>query len=177
MRRGVLCAALVVALGPSSAGAQSLMLTESDALARLSPDSPRVQAIRAGVDVARVDVLSAGRWPNPRVNWDRQSVAGVTEHLVTVAQVLPITGRRGLEMQAASARVAARTHRIDDETRRLRGDLRIAFAELQAAQIRELELATAGDRLRELAEILARRETEGDAAGFDRLSRTRGARP
>jgi cobalt-zinc-cadmium efflux system outer membrane protein len=169
MRRGVLGAALVVALGSSSAGAQSLMLTESDTLARLSPDSPRVQAIRAGLDVARVDLLSAARWPNPRVNWDRQSVAGVTEHVITVAQLLPITGRRGLEMQAASARVAASSHRIDEETRRLRGDLRVAFAELQAAQIRELELARARDRLRELAEILARRETEGDAAGFDRL--------
>lgn len=144
-------------------------MSEAEALARLSTDSPRVRAIRAGVEVARVDVLSAGRWPNPRLNWDRQSVAGVTEHLVTVAQLLPITGRRGLEVQATSARVAASIHRIDDETRRLRGDLRITFAELQAAQIRERELTTAHERLRELAEILAKREAEGDAAGFDRL--------
>ena len=169
MRVLLVRAVLAAALLPAGAGAQSLMLSESDALARLSTDSPRMRAIRAGVDVARADVLSAGRWPNPRVNWDRQSVAGIAENLVTVAQVLPITGRRGLEVQAASARVAASTHRIDDETRRLRGDLRLAFADLQAAQIRERELTTARDRLRELAEILAKRETAGDAAGFDRL--------
>jgi len=169
MRRALLCAVLAAAIGPSSAGAQSLVLTESDALARLSTNSPHVQALRAGVDVAKVDVLAAGRWPNPRVNWDRQSVAGVTEHLFTVSQVLPITGRRDLEVQAASASVAARSDRIDDEVRRLRADLRLTFAELQVAQVRERELTTARDRLRELADVLVKREAAGDAAGFDRL--------
>ena len=169
MRRVLLCAALAVALVPSSAGAQSLMLTESDALARLSADSPRVRAVRAGIDVARVDVLTAGRWPNPRVSWDRQSVAGVTEHYLSVAQLLPTSGRRGLDAQAASARLTAATNRIDDELRRLRADLRLAFADLEAAQARERELIEVRDRLRELAQILGRRESEGDAAGFDRL--------
>ena len=169
MRRATLCAALAVVSVPSSAGAQSLMLTESAALARLSTESPRVRAARAGIDVARVDVLSAGRWPNPRVNWDRQSVAGVTEHYVTVSQPLPITGRRGLDVQAASALVSANSSRADDEVRRLRADLRLAFAELVAAQTRERELATTRDRLRELSDVLATREGEGDAAGFDRL--------
>jgi len=169
MRTAVLCAALAACLMPMSAGAQSLSLTESEALARLSVDSPRGRAIRTALDIARVDVVSAGRWPNPRVNWDRQSVAGVTEHLVTVAQPLPITGRRSLDVQAASARVAASSSRIDDESRRLRADLRLAFAELQAAQIRERELTSARDHLRELANVLATREAAGDAAGFDRL--------
>ncbi len=138
-------------------------------LTRLSADSPRARAVRAALDVARVDILSAGRWPNPRVNWDRQSVAGVTEHLITVSQPLSITGRRGLDVQAASARVAASSNRIDDESRRLRGDLRLAFADLVAAQVRERELTAARDRLRELADILSKREAAGDAAGFDRL--------
>ena len=169
MRRALLCAALAAAVGPSSAGAQSLMLTESDALARLSTDSPHVRAIRAGIDVVNVDVLVAGRWPNPRVNWDRQSVSGVTEHLFTVSQLLPITGQRGLQMQAASASVAASSNRIDDDVRRLRADLRLTFAELQVAQVRERELTTARDRLRELADVLVTREAAGDAAGFDRL--------
>src|SRR5687768_10357803 len=126
MRRAVLCAGLAVALLPSSTGAQSLNLTESDALARLSPESPRVRAARALIDIARVDVLTAARWPNPRVTYDRESVAGVTEHIAMVAQPLPITGRRGLEVQAASALVSASSSRADEETRRLRADLRQA---------------------------------------------------
>jgi cobalt-zinc-cadmium efflux system outer membrane protein len=145
------------------------MLTESDALARLSAESPRVRAIRAGIDLARVDVLAAARWPNPRVTLNRESVAGVTEYITTVAQPLPITGRRRFDVQAATALVSASTSRADDEVRRLRADVRTAFAELMAAQARERELAAGRDRLRDLAGILARREAEGDAAGFDRL--------
>jgi cobalt-zinc-cadmium efflux system outer membrane protein len=168
--RVVVCCATFAAIALSSlAGAQSLTLTESDALARLSADSPRVRAMRAGIDVARADVLTAGRWPNPRVTYDREAVAGITEHMVMVAQPLPITGRRTFDVDAASANVAAITSRSDDEIRRLRADLRLAFADLVAAQIRERELTAAGDRLRDLSAVLAKRQAAGDAAGFDRL--------
>jgi len=169
MRPAVLWAALAALLAPSGAGAQSLNVTESEALARLSADSPRARAARAAVELARADVLAAARWPNPRVTWDRESVAGITEHIVMVAQPLPITGRRGLDVQAASALVGASTSRADDEIRRLRADLRVAFADLAAAQVREHELTAARDRLRDIAELLAKREAAGDAAGFDRL--------
>src|SRR5204862_7984497 len=154
---------------PSRAGAQFLSRTEADALARLSVESPRVRAIRAGVDIVRAEALSARRWPNPRITIDRESVAGVTEYLAMVAQPLPITGRRRLEIDAASALVDASTKRTDDLLRRARADLRLAFAQLVAAQAREQSLTSARDRLRELADILARRENAGDAAGFDRL--------
>ena len=76
---------------------------------------------------------------------------------------------RGLEVQAASAIVEAATSRADEEIRGPRADLRLAFAELVAAQTRERELTAARDRLRELADVLAKREAAGDAAGFDRL--------
>ena len=59
---------------------------------------------------------------------------GITEHITMVAQPLPITGRRGFEVDAASAMVAATTSRSDEEIRRLRADLRLAFADLVAAQ-------------------------------------------
>ena len=81
MRRAVLCAALSATLWSSDVGAQSVTLTEADAIARLSADSPRARAIRAGVDVAHADVLGVGRWPNPRLNVDREAVAGISETL------------------------------------------------------------------------------------------------
>jgi cobalt-zinc-cadmium efflux system outer membrane protein len=168
MRALVFCAALA-AVVPSSAHAQSLQLTEPEALARLSPDSPRVRAIRSAIDVARADALAAARWPNPRLTFDRESVAGVTENMTMVAQLLPINGQRGLQIDAATALVDASSGRVDDELRRARADLRIAFAQLAAAQTRERALARARDRLRDLAEVLAKREAAGDAAGFDRL--------
>lgn len=175
MRTVVFCATFAAIAFPSMAGAQSLTLTESEALARLSVDSPRVRATRAGIDIARVDVLTAGRWPNPRVTFDRESVAGITENMVMVAQPLPITGRRGLEVDAATAMVAASSSRSDDEIRRLRADVRLAFADLVAAQNRERELSAALARVRDLASVLAKREAAGDAAGFDRLRAEREA--
>ena len=119
--------------------------------------------------MARADVLVASRWPNPRVTFNHESVAGVTENIVSVAQVLPITGRRDFDIGASMALVEASARRADDEIRRARAELRGAFADLGAAQIREAELSRARDRLRELAQLLARREAAGDAAGYDRL--------
>jgi cobalt-zinc-cadmium efflux system outer membrane protein len=169
MRIAVFCAALAALVIPAGVGAQSLNLTEGEAVARLSLESPRARAARAGVEIARADVLSAGRWPNPRFTYDRESVAGVTENLVMVSQPLPITGRRRFEIDAASAMVGAMSSRADDEIRRLRADLRLAFAELVVAQNRERHLTTSRDRLGELTDVLARREAAGDVAGFDRL--------
>ena len=159
----------VALLSFSVPAAGQTVISEADALARLSTDSPRVRAIRASVELARAEVIAAGRWPNPRVTYNRESVSGVTEHMVTVAQALPISGRRDLEVSAASALADARARRADEEIRRVRADLRSAYADLVSAQTRESALATSRDRLRELAEVLAKRESAGDAAGYDRL--------
>ena len=168
MRSLFVGALLAAALLPVSAGAQS-SLTEAQALAQLTPDNPRVRAINAPTELARADVRAAGRWPNPRGTYNRETVAGVTEHIATVGQVLPITGRRPLEVSAATAMVDVASGRAADQLRRLRTDLRLAFAELVAAQDRERELTATRDRLQELAGVLAKREAAGDAAGFDRL--------
>lgn len=175
MRALFLRATLPALLLPSVAGAQTVTLSEAQALARMSTDSPRVRVIRAAVDLARVDVLAAKRWPNPQFTFDRESVVGVTENITTVTQPLPITGRRGLEESAAVELVMAGDARANDQVRRLRADLRLAFADLWAAQVRERELTRGRDRLRELADILANREKVGDAAGFDRLRADREA--
>ena len=169
MRPLLVCVTLALALMPASVGAQTLSFTEAQVLAQLTPDNPRVRAINAPIAVARADVLAAGRWPNPRATYDRESAGGVTEHLAMVGQVLPITGRRPLEVSAASALVEAASGRASDQLRRLRADVRLAFADLVALQQRERELTAIRDRLQELAAVLAKREAAGDAAGFDRL--------
>ena len=169
MRTAVFCAAVAALLVPLRAGAQSPPISEADALARLSSESPHVRAIRAAVDVARADVLAAGRFPNPRIIVDREAAAGTTEYLTRVAQPLPMSGYRGLQVQAASLMVDATTSRADEAIRRARADLRLAFAQLVAAQTRERELAAARERLQGVADVLGKREAAGDAAGFDRL--------
>jgi len=169
MRQMYLCAWLAFAFAPADALGQSPPMTEADALARLSPESPRVRAILATVDVARADVIAAGRWPNPRVTFNREAVAGVAENMTMVTQTLPVTGRRGLEVKAASALADAAAKRADDGVRRARADLRLAFAGLVSAQTRERELSASRDHLGQLVDVLSRRESAGDAAAFDRL--------
>ncbi len=175
MRTCIAHVALAVLLLPASARAQSLSLTESEALARLSPASPRVRALRAAEDVARADVAAASRWPNPVATVNRENAAGVTEYISTVTQPLPVTGRRGLDVAAAAARADAVSSRSDESLRQARADLRLAFAALVEAQARERELTAAVERLRSLAAVLERREAAGDAAGFDRLRAEREA--
>ena len=169
MRTLLVCAAVTAALMPVSARAQTVALTESQVVAQLGADSPRVRAAFAAVDVARADVLAAARWPNPRATFNREAVAGVAENMFTVSQPLPMTGRRRLEVSAATARVEASASRAGSQVSRVRTDLRLAFTELWATQERERELIRTRDRLSELAAILGRREDAGDAAGFDRL--------
>ena len=78
MRTRLWCVALALSCGSVPVGAQTV-LSEADALARLSLESPRVRAIRARSVVAEPTCWRPGRWPNPRVTFDRESVAGVTE--------------------------------------------------------------------------------------------------
>ena len=169
MRTFVVCAVLAAAALPAGARAQTVALTEAEVLAQLGVGSARVQAARAAIDVARADVLAAGRWPNPRVTFNREAVAGVAEDMLMVSQVLAVTGRRRLEVSAATSRVEASAQRAEDRIRRVRADVRLAFMELWAAQERERELARNRDRLETLAGLLGTREAAGDAAGFDRL--------
>lgn len=169
MRTCLVCAAVAVLFVPAGARAQSMVLTEAEALSQLGSGSARVQAARAAVDVARADILAAGRWPNPRFTFNREAVAGIAEDMLMVSQVLPVTGRRRLEIGAAAAGADAAAHRADDRIRRLRADLRLAFTNLWAAQEQEREFARAGERFDELARILGAREAAGDSAGFDRL--------
>src|SRR3954471_20623531 len=168
MRTRTWCVAAALVCLTRPAAAQTV-LSEADALARLSADSPRVRAIKASIEITRAEGLAAGRWPNPRFTFNRESVAGVTENMFLVTQSLPITGRRGLDVSAASKLVTASELRADGEIRQVRAALRGAYADLVSAQVREAEIAAARDRLRGLTGILARRETAGEGAGYDRL--------
>src|SRR4029077_6061663 len=106
MRTRTWCVAAALVCLPRLAAAQAV-LSEADALARLSAESPRVRAIKAAIEISRAEGLAAGRWPNPKVTFNREAVAGVIENMFLVTQPLPITGRHGLDVSAASKLVTA----------------------------------------------------------------------
>src|SRR5689334_20842402 len=114
MRTSFVCAALIVVLTPAIASAQTPMITESEIISQLN-DSPRARTARASVDITRADLLAAARWPNPRVTFNREAVAGIAEEMVTVTQPLPLSGRRRLEIDAATARLDAAFNRAEDQ--------------------------------------------------------------
>lgn len=172
MRTRMWCVALAL-LGSSGPATAQTVLSEADALARLSADSPRVRAIRAGVEVARAGVLAAARWPNPRLAVSREAVAGVAEQLWTVTQSVPVSGRRRLDVSAANALVDASASRADEAVRQARAELRLAYAGLRSAQGREATLLGTHGRLRELVTVLERREAAGEGAGYDQLRAAR----
>ena len=116
MRSVVLCAtfaALVVLV----AARRSIVAADRSrgAGAAVGRQSARARDPR-GDRLARADVLAAGRWPNPRVTFDRESVAGVTEYMTMVAQAAADHRPARPEVQAASALVDASSSRADDES-------------------------------------------------------------
>jgi outer membrane protein, heavy metal efflux system len=173
LRRLPLCVLLFV-IGPGVATAQQV-LTEADAVARLSLESPRARAARAEVDIMKAEAMAAGRFPNPSFTLSREAVAGASENYFLVSQSLPIWGRRGLQTDGAAELVRAAEYRAEDLHRRLRTDVRRAFVDLSIVEARERELEANLAALQSLARVLGVREAAGDAAGFDRLRAEREA--
>ena len=131
------------------------------------PSRARARAIRAGTDVGR---RSAVREPlaqpaahgrsriGRRVTGTDDGRAAVADHRTAAA------GDAGRRRSSTRQRHSRRRR----DPRRARADLRVAFAQLVAAQAREQQL-TAGAIDCGAADILAKREAAGDAASFDRL--------
>jgi cobalt-zinc-cadmium efflux system outer membrane protein len=161
-------------IGPCVAAAQQV-LTEADAVARLSLESPRARAARAEVDLVKAGAMASSRFPNPTFTLSREAVAGVSEGYFLVSQSLPIWGRRGLQADAAAEQVRAAEFRAEELQRRLRTDVRRSFVELSILEARERELEANLAALQSLASVLGVREAAGDAAGFDRLRAEREA--
>jgi multidrug efflux system outer membrane protein len=161
-------------IGPGAAAAQQV-LTEADAVARLSLESPRARAALAEVDLVRADAMAAARFPNPSFTVSREAVAGASEGYFLVSQSLPIWGRRGLQADGAAEQIRAAEFRAEDLRRHLRAEVRRAFVDLSIVEARERELEAALAALQSLVDVLGRREAAGDAAGYDRLRAEREA--
>lgn len=165
----VLCFAVVLAAALVAPAAAQQVLTEAEAVARVSLESPRVRAIRAQIDVARADASAAALWPNPSVTYTRESVSGTAEQFLLFSQTFPVSGRRGLATDSANEAARAVALRSDDLVRRVRADARRAFIALSVEETRLRRLEQALADLRALVDVLRAREAAGDAAGFDTL--------
>jgi cobalt-zinc-cadmium efflux system outer membrane protein len=150
---------------PSIALAQEL--SARDVIEAIMRDGPRAVAIRAEVDVVRLEQHARLAWPNPGLAYSREG-AGFTEFL-QLEQPLPVSGVRATLVRAGVAATAAAEAERDARL----WDLRIEATRLVAhwlwAQSRVEAAAADTQAVERLVEMLRVREREGEGSRFDRL--------
>jgi cobalt-zinc-cadmium efflux system outer membrane protein len=143
------------------------VLTEDDAVGI----AQRVQAVAAlgaaQVDLARSDVERERLWPNPTVDYTRES-AGETEHFVTLSQSFDFSGRRTLRRRAAELRVEATRRDIADQKLDLARIVRSEFSRAAGQQELVRALTEWSSKIAAAAETAARLQAGGEVSGYDR---------
>lgn len=156
----------------AAAQVQGRPLSEHEAV-RAGLANPHMgAAIEAATAAARSDAGAAGRWPNPTLDLQRESIPSAagraTEQSIVVSQQFDLSGRRALRTAAAKERLLAAT--ADGEQRRLdaAGEIRRRFFEalyrqevVSASALWELRIATVTAAVDKL-------HKGGEVAGYDR---------
>ena len=153
----------------TAAHAQTIpnVLTEDDAV-RIAQTSQSVVALSAAqLDLARSDVMRERRWPNPALDYTRES-AGETEQFLTLSQSFDFSGRRALRRRAAELRVEAAQQEVAGQQLDLARIVRSEFS--RAANQQELVRALTewSGEIAAAAETAARLQAGGEVSGYDR---------
>ncbi len=155
---------LALALGAGATQA----LTEAEAL-RLGLARPEFAELqRAHVEAAEADVLEAGAWANPTLEFGRDRLGSERERSWQIAQPFDLSGRRGLREDAARHRVRA----SEAENRGLRDEraatLRRAFHDTLRLQQAERAVSAWAQRFAVIDGVVAKLARAGEVAGYDR---------
>jgi outer membrane protein, heavy metal efflux system len=153
----------------TAARAQTIanVLTEDDAV-RIARESQSVVALSAAqLDLARSDVEREWRWPNPALDYTRES-AGETEQFLTLSQSFDFSGRRAMRRRAAELRVEAMQQDVAGQQLDLARIVRSEFS--RAANQQELVRALTewSNKIGAAAETAARLQAGGEVSGYDR---------
>jgi outer membrane protein, heavy metal efflux system len=141
--------------------------SEDQVIQRFLQQSPQTRELRAHVAIAQAEARGRALYPNPSFSYSREG-AGFNEFF-EVGQILPISGRLGYLRQAGTAAVSATKSQSTALLWELRGNLRIAFYRLLAAQQQQALVGASIEKLREIVRILRDREREGEGSRYDRL--------
>jgi outer membrane protein, heavy metal efflux system len=165
---------IAVALLCAGAALAQAPLTEREYVERVLSVGLEARVVEAEAALARAESVGAGRLPNPSVGWQRERAgsgarAGETQDIFAVSVPLVLSGRLGLEREAARSSAGAGEARAAQARSQLTREATRAFAALLAAGQRLRILETSHAELRTLAQAIAARERSGDAAGYDRL--------
>ncbi|PLW82513.1 hypothetical protein CWI75_12240 [Kineobactrum sediminis] len=121
--------------------------------------------------IARGRVESAGRWDNPEIEYDWESLdyagGSVDENSFLVRQRFDLAGVKRLERLSASLDMEAEQARIELSKRELVSQVREVFYSAMAAKRRQREVKRWQARLEELALAIAARVQAGDVSRYD----------
>lgn len=160
---GVAPSTLRAEVTPSEAHAehrqhQASEITLEDAITRAIESAPRLKASAASMKAAKGVHEQAGYWPNPRIGFEAEDVAGSgqfsgisgAEITYGVTQQIEIAGKRSNRVAAAEQGVALSQMDMNIERLNLIRDVHVAYADAIAAQ----ETLRLAEERKELAEQL-----------------------
>ena len=167
-RVGLLLSACALSSATFAQGA----LTEQESVRRGLARPDLAASIEATLDAARGDVAEAGRWANPTLSLQRESIGTGRERSVErtyqLSQQFDVAGKRGLRRGAAQQRLGATLADTEQRRRELAGDIRTRYYE---ALYRQQLVATVGEwerRMDGIAQTVDKLHKGGDVAGYDR---------
>ncbi len=163
--------ALVLLAG--SAAAQGA-LTEEEYVQRVLAASLEARVAEAEAELGRAEAVGVGLWPNPGLEWQRERAgsgrgAGESQDMIVASIPLVLSGRLGLEAEAAERGAQAAEARLARARAELHREATRAFSEVLGVQQRRSILEASVAELKRLAEAIAVRERAGEAAGYERL--------
>ena len=141
--------------------------SEQQIVERFLTLSPQAQELRARVALADAEAKTRTVHPNPSVSYSREG-AGFNEFF-EASQTLPLNGRVRYLREAGSAAVSVADANREAVLWSLRGDLRLTFYQMVAAQERVRLISSSASDVDQLIRILRQREDEGEGSRYDRI--------
>ncbi len=143
-------------------------LTEIEAV-RLGLSRPEIADLaRARITEADAEVVAAGTWANPSLEFSRDKTGVTRESSWRLAQPLDVSGRRGLRQDAARLRLDA----TEADTRAWRADraadVRRSFFEVLRQQSAVNVMDAWRARFAVIGSVVDKLARAGDASGYDR---------
>ena len=150
----------------------AMKLTEQTAVER-SLARQALQSRNAGtLDAADSDVLQARTLPNPVFGYAREpldgSIADERQITYSLSQRFELGGKRGLRIDAATARLDAARSDVRSLEKSIANEARKRFHEALALQMSAAALTAWERRLVDAEDVSRRLEKGGEVAGYDR---------
>jgi Outer membrane efflux protein len=145
-------------------------LDESQYVERVLTASLEARVAELEAALGRAEAVGVGLWPNPALEWERQKTSsgtreGESQDVLMASIPLVLSGRLGLEAEAAERSAQSAEARHEWARAGLRHEATRAFTAVLAARERRSILEESLAALRSLAEAIAVREKAGATSG------------